>query len=86
MIFRALSAGMKIDWRFRLHRTFFGLDNNYIEAVYEEFFLLKYYTSWSLMELYNLPVGLRRWFLKRLAQQKEQEKDALEKAQKKQSR
>ena len=77
---------MKIDWRFRLQRTFFGLDNNYIEAVYEEFFLLKYYTSWSLMELYNLPVGLRRWFLKRLAKQKEHEKEAVEKAQKKQSR
>ena len=77
---------MKINWRFRSPRTFFGLDDNYIEAVYEEFFLLKYYTSWSLMELYNLPVGLRRWFLKRLAHQKEQEKDAIEKAQKKQSR
>jgi hypothetical protein len=76
----------KIDWRFRLHRTFFGLSNKYIEAVYEEFFLLKYYTSWSLTELYNLPVGLRRWFLKRLAQQKENEKEATEKAQKKQSR
>jgi hypothetical protein len=71
---------MKIDWRFRLHRTFFGLDNNYIKSVYEEFFLLKYYTAWSLQELYNLPVGLRRWFLERLAKQKEDEHEAREKA------
>ena len=32
------------------------------------------------MELYNLPVGLRLWFLKRLEKQFEQEKKEAEKA------
>lgn len=65
---------------FRLERTFFGLTNKYQEAMYEQFFLLKHFGGWSLMELYNLPVGLRLWFLKRLEKQFEQEKKEAEKA------
>tara|TARA_R100000808_G_C2143719_1_gene151499 strand:- start:1023 stop:1136 length:114 start_codon:yes stop_codon:yes gene_type:complete len=34
------------------------------------------------MELYNLPVGLRLWFLKRLERQFEEEKKEMEKAKK----
>ena len=71
---------MTTDWRFRLQRTFFGLDNRYIQSVYEEFFLLKYHGHWSFAEAYNLPVGLRRWFLKRLAKQIEDENEAAEQA------
>ncbi len=68
---------------FRLERTFFGLTNKYQEALYEQFFLLKHFGGWSLIELYNLPVGLRLWFLKRLEKQFEQEKKEAEKANKK---
>lgn len=72
--------GMPGIWRFRLRRTFFGLSSNYMEGVYEQFFFLKYYGGWSFIEAYNLPVGLRKWFVKRLSDQMEKEKQAMEKA------
>jgi hypothetical protein len=65
-------------WRFRLLRTFFGLTDDYIENVYEQFFFLKYSGGWSFSEAYNLPVGLRKWFVERLIQQLETEKEAIE--------
>jgi len=51
-----------------------------MEYVYNDFFLLKYHGGWSFIEAYNLPVGLRKWFLKRLQRQFEDEKAAIEKA------
>jgi len=50
-----------------------------MEQVYDQFFLLKYHGGWSFIEAYNLPVGLRKWFLERLAKQFEKEKDEYEK-------
>jgi hypothetical protein len=64
-------------------QIFFGIGPEYIQSVYEEIFLLKYYGNWSFTESYNLPILIRRWFLKRLVEQKEKEKEELEKAQKK---
>jgi len=66
-----------------LERTFFGLTDEYTENVYEQFFILKHYGGWSLFELYNLPVGLRKWFLDRTILEYEKEKEAAEKAQRK---
>jgi|TARA_R100000008_G_scaffold81076_1_gene64007 hypothetical protein len=37
---------------------------------------MKYYGNWSLVELYNLPVGLRGWFFQKLMDQKEAEREA----------
>ena len=54
-----------------------------MENVYEQFFFLKYYGGWSFIEAYNLPVGLRFWFVKRLSDQLEKEKKAMEDAQRK---
>ena len=51
-----------------------------MENVYEQFFFLKYSGGWSFTEAYNLPVGLRDWFVKRLIKQLEAEKEAVEKA------
>ena len=45
-----------------------------MENVYEQFFMLKYHGGWSFIEAYNLPIGLRVWFLKRLQKQFEDEK------------
>ena len=59
-------------------RNFFGLDEHYMESVYEEFFALKYHGGWSFIEAYNLPIGLRRWFLAKLKQQFDLEKEAIE--------
>ena len=68
------------DWRFRLLRSFFGLTSNYMKDVYEQFFFMKYISQWSLTELYNLPIGLRNWFVERTIKQKENENEAIEKA------
>jgi len=70
-------------WRCRSLLTFFGLSEQYSQGVYEEFFNLKYYGGWSFFEVYNLPTVLRRWFLKRLVEQKEKEQKAHEDAMKK---
>ena len=57
-----------------------------MENVYEQFFFLKYSGGWSLAEAYNLPVGLRKWFVERLVKQLESEKEAIENASKGSSR
>jgi hypothetical protein len=82
MTLLALAAHLKRDWRFRLQRTFFGLSDKYQQDLYEQFFLMKYHGGWSFIEAYNLPIGLRNWFLKRLADQLKNEADQIEKAQK----
>tara|TARA_Y100000592_G_scaffold101096_1_gene185395 strand:- start:4764 stop:4946 length:183 start_codon:yes stop_codon:yes gene_type:complete len=51
-----------------------------MEQVYEQFFVMKYYGGWSFYEAYNLPVGLRTWFVRRLAKQIEDENKAQKKA------
>ena len=51
-----------------------------MESVYETFFAIKYFGGWSFYEAYNLPVGLRTWFIKRLAKQIESENEAQRKA------
>ena len=63
---------------YQLRYSFFGLSNEYIEGIYEEFFILKYYGGWSFIESYNLPVKIRRWFLQRLIREKELEAEANE--------
>tara|TARA_B100000683_G_C12464946_1_gene545602 strand:+ start:1293 stop:1529 length:237 start_codon:yes stop_codon:yes gene_type:complete len=55
-----------------------------MESVYETFFILKYHGGWSFIEAYNLPIRLRRWFMKRLEKQFKQEKDQMEKSRGKQ--
>ena len=71
---------MNKKWRCPSGRTFFGLTDKYIEATYEQFFLLKYHGGWSFADAYSLPVGLRLWFLKRLEKQFEDEKKEMDKA------
>jgi hypothetical protein len=51
-----------------------------MEKVYETFFVLKYHGGWSFTEAYSLPVGLRKWFMERLAKQFENEKEEYERA------
>ena len=63
-----------------LAQTFFGLSSDYMKEVYEQFFLLKYHGGWSFIEAYNLPVGLRTWFVNRLAKQFEEEKKQYDKS------
>jgi hypothetical protein len=71
---------LRKKWRSRLLRTFFGLTAEYIENVYEQFFFLKYSGGWSFSEAYNLPIGLRLWFVERLVKQLQDEQAAINKA------
>jgi len=73
---------MSKKWRFRFQRISFGLTDEYMENIYEQFFFLKYSGGWSFSEAYNLPVGLRRWFVERLIKQFQMEKEAIEDASK----
>ena len=47
-----------------------------MENVYEQFFFLKHFGGWSFTEAYNLPIGLRDWFVDRLVRHMEAENDA----------
>ena len=51
-----------------------------MESVYESFFTLKHYGGWSLYELYNLPIGLRNWFLERTVEEYKKEAEQARKA------
>ena len=86
MITSASLAVTSKKWRCRLPLTFFGLNDNYIEKVYEHFFYLKYYGGWSFIEAYNLPVKIRNWFVHKLNNQLEAEKEAMQDAQSKAKR
>ena len=69
---------MKTEERFRLMRAFFGLSEEYMESVYNQFFFLMYHAGLSLIECYNLPVGLRGWFIQKIKDQYQFEKDLSE--------
>jgi hypothetical protein len=51
-----------------------------MKNIYEMFFFLKYHGGWSFAEAYNLPIGLRKWFVERLMKQLKEESDAVEDA------
>ena len=68
---------MNREWGCRLRWTFFGLTDEYVEDVYEQFFALTYHGGWDFQQAYNLPVQLRTWFVKRLIKQKEDEAEAI---------
>ena len=65
---------------FLFPQTFFGLNDQYVENVYEELFYLKHYGGWSFIEVYNLPIQLREWWVKRLIKQFEAEAEEIKKS------
>tara|TARA_B100000161_G_C33307235_1_gene305541 strand:+ start:119 stop:373 length:255 start_codon:yes stop_codon:yes gene_type:complete len=79
----ALRVDTKKGWRCPSGRTFFGLNDKYMESVYEQFFALKHFGGWSFIEMYNLPIGLRNWFTERLQRQFKEEKKQMDKAMRK---
>jgi hypothetical protein len=49
-----------LDW------ASFGLTSDYIQKVtYEQIFFLQHYGHFSFFEAYNLPIGLRDWFVQK---------------------
>ena len=82
-LFNIMSAATVVlnkPWRCRLPLTFFGLSSDYIQSVYEEMFSLKHHGGWSFIEAYNLPIMIRRWFIRRLQKQFEEENQQVEKS------
>jgi hypothetical protein len=51
-----------------------------MESVYEHFFYLKLHGGWSFIEAYNLPVGLRNWFLNKLVEHIKKQNEEIDKA------
>tara|TARA_R110000796_G_scaffold92171_1_gene196405 strand:+ start:1935 stop:2096 length:162 start_codon:yes stop_codon:yes gene_type:complete len=49
-----------------------------MENVYDQFFFLMYHGGWSFVESYNLPIGLRRWFIHKIRRQFELEREAID--------
>ena len=86
MILRARIAITERPLRCRSPLSFFGLDDEYIKNVYEEFFLMKYHGGWSFIEAYNLPIVIRRWFLQRLVKEIKKEADQAKQAHSKSKR
>ena len=78
--FACPSCGFEQELEVPFGADFFGLTDEYMENVYEQFFILKHYGSWSLIELYNLPVGLRKWWLERTVQEYEKQNEEQKKA------
>ena len=74
------TVGIRRLCKFHSELTFFGLTDEYMQSVYEAFFTLKHYGGWSLYELYNLPVGLRSWFLERTIEEYKKEAEQTRKA------
>jgi hypothetical protein len=70
---------MKRLWRCLSLLTFFGLNSEYQKGLYEQFFYLKYYGGWSIFESYNLPVGLRTWFVNKLFEHMKEEAEEIKK-------
>jgi len=68
-----------VRWTCQSQPGFFGLNNEYIESVYEELFILKHHGGWSFFEAYNLPIQIRRWFIRRIIKHNEDENAEIEK-------
>ena len=47
-----------------------------MKEVYKVFLALKIHSNWSFLELYNLPVALRFWFIEELIEQRKRESEA----------
>ena len=60
-------------------QTFFGLTPDYMKNIYDIFFNMKMHGGWSFIEAYNLPIGLRTWFVEKLKDHFEKEKKEYDK-------
>lgn len=73
---------MRRGWRCHWVWTSFGLAPEYRIAIHEEVFNLCYYSNGAFThrEAYSLPVFLRRFYIKKLADAKKQEAEQHENA------
>lgn len=66
---------MKKGWASQWVRTFFGLAPEYKVVIHDEIFSLCYYSNggFTHSEVYDLPVYLRRFYLRKLTTTKQDE-------------
>lgn len=55
--------------------TFFGLNSDYINMVYNQMFEMIKFGNWRFHEIHGLPIQLRNWFHKKLVEHYESQKD-----------
>ena len=48
---------------------FFGLTPEYKEVYLEYIFILMYHLGFTYKDAYNTPIGIRKWFIDRLAKE-----------------
>ena len=61
--------------------TFFGLPNDYRKTLHEEIFTLIYYgQGFTHGDIYSMPVYLRRFYSNTLLDEKNREKESIEKS------
>jgi hypothetical protein len=75
-------VGTRKGWPCHWVWTSFGLPTEYKLALHEEIFNLCYYSNGAFThtQVYNLPIYLRRFYIKKLADTKKQEADHHESA------
>ena len=74
---------VRLQWKSLL--SFFGLQPKHKKDIHEEIFQLIYCAKggFTFDEVYNLPIYLRKFYLKRLNKQYQDENTEIDKAQKK---
>lgn len=79
---------MKKGQLYLLQLTFFGLTQEYKLFLYEQLFDLCYYSqgAFTFSEVYSLPIYLRNFYYKKLADIKKKENESYEKANKSSSK
>lgn len=67
-----------IRWLCPSRSDFFGLGSSYRPVLYDQLFELMYYgkMGFSFSELYNMPVFLRNYYYRKLADIKKKEQEA----------
>lgn len=65
----------KVILNFLWEYLFFGLTNENKEDILEEQFILMYYIGFTWTDVRKLPVGLRKWFLKRFIKEVSKDKN-----------
>ena len=78
-----MEQNRRLQWKSLL--SFFGLQPKHKKDIHEEIFQLIYYHKggFTFNEVYNLPIYLRKFYLKRLEKQYSDENKEVDKAQKK---
>jgi len=77
-----MERNRRLQWKSLL--SFFGLQPEHKKNIHEEIFQLIYYHKggFTFNEVYNLPIYLRKFYLKRLNKQYQDENKEIDKAQK----